>query len=118
MKYFARDTISVFKKLNPVFHVGVKTNAGNQITHPTNENSIEPIHCSSCISCFGHCSRMDNKIIKGANLVLAKVNAEKHEVDEAAKENPLRTEIEEMKVSIEIIKNLLLSGEKKNDDCN
>lgn len=114
MKNSVLNKIDVFNELNPIFRVAVKTNASNQITIPTDEiRVIEPIQCSSCIPCFAHCSRMDNDIIKGANQVLAKVNAEKHEEYEATKENPSRSEVEEIKDSIEIIKNLLSREKKK-----
>lgn len=109
MKYFARDAISVLKKLKPTYRIGVRTNAYNQISIPnTDDRDIETMMCNSCFSYFGRCSRMSVKIVKLANGVLKKVNAEKFKkVDR----DPLRCEIQELKASIELIKNILLSKE-------
>lgn len=112
MKYFAYDGFCIFRKLQPIFRIGVKTNARNQISIPANEHDMEPMPCSNAIGCCGRCSRMDRKIVKSANLVLAKINAEKFEVDEEAKGDPLKTEIEDIKASLEMMKSVLLSREK------
>lgn len=111
MKYFAYDGFCIFRKLKPIFRIGVKTNARNQISIPVNENDMEPMACSKSIGCCGRCSRMDRKIVKSANLVLDKVNAEKFVEDEEAKGDPLKTEIKDIKASLEMMKNMLLNRE-------
>lgn len=84
---FARDTISVFKELKPMFKVRVMPNANNQILVPDSvdmEDKLEskPFECYHCFSCFGGCSRMDRKIIKQAFSVLEKIKMEKYEETE------------------------------------
>lgn len=109
MKYFARDAISVLKKLKPTYRIGVRTNAYNQISIPNaDDRGIEIMMCNSCLSYFGRCSRMSAKIVKLANGVLKKVNAERFKKVDG---DPLRCEIEELKASIEQIKNILLNKE-------
>lgn len=116
LKPFARDAISVLKKLRPAYRVGIRVNANNQITVPHMDNGVaddddyEPMHCNSCLSYFGRCSRMSDKIVKMANCVLKKTNAEKYKVN---KRDPLLDEINELKASVEIIKNILLRRESK-----
>lgn len=119
LKHFARDAISVLKKLRPAYRVGVKINANNWITIPHKENSAgiggddedyEPMRCNSCLSYFGRCSRMSDKIVKMASGVLKKTNAEKYK---AIAKDPIREEIHELKAQLEIIKNILLSRESK-----
>lgn len=109
MKYFARDAISVLKKLKPCYQVGVRINGNNRITIANEGDNEKPIQCS-CFSYFGRCSRMSDKIVKLANGVLKKLNAEKYKEIE---KNPLREEIKELRASIELIKAVLLSKEVK-----
>lgn len=75
-----------------------------------NDDDYEPMKCNSCLSYFGRCSRMSDKIVKMANRVLRKKSAEKYKTN---KKDPLREEINELKASLEIIKNILLSRETK-----
>lgn len=110
MKFFARDAISVLKKLKPQYRIGVKTNANNRISIPNTDDDLKQMLCNSCLSYFGRCSRMSDKIVKLANEVLKKVNAEKHKENH---KDPLRDEIQELKASIELIKNILLSKQFK-----
>lgn len=111
MKYFARDAISVLKKLKPTYQVGVRINANNQITIPNHDDDIKPMQCS-CFTYFGRCSTMSDKIVKLANCVLKKLNTEKYKEIE---KDPLREEIKELKASIELIKAVLLSKEVHNN---
>lgn len=116
-KHFARDAFSVLKKLRPHHRVGIKTNENNKITIPhvdragaDDDNDYEPMQCNNCLSYFGRCSRMSDKIVKLANDVLRRNNAEKYKSN---KTDPLRDEINELKASLEIIKNILLRQETK-----
>lgn len=112
-QHFARDAISVMKKLRPHYRVGIKINANNQITIPNkddggDDDDYEPMHCNNCLSYFGRCSRMGDKIVKMANGVLRKMNAEKFK---EIKKDPVQDEINEIKAQLEIIKNILLKRE-------
>lgn len=115
-KHLARDAISVLKKLQPHYRIGIKPNANNHITVPNisngvvNDDDYEPMQCNKCLSCFGRNSRMSDKVMEMANDVLKKMNAEKFK---AFKQDPLRDEINELKASIEIMKNILLSLKSK-----
>lgn len=113
-KHFARDAISVLKKLRPHYRVGIKINANNKITIPNinddvQDDDYEPMQCNNCLAHFGRCSSMGDKIVKMANNVLKKTNAEKYK---EIKRDPLRDEINELKASLEIIKNILLRESK------
>lgn len=111
MKYFARATISVFKRLKPTFHIQVKPNANNQILVPIDssnqkeknamESEKQPIQC---FACFGNCTRMDKKIMKLAFAVLEKIRMEKYEEDD---KDLLKERICNIEVSLENIANKL-----------
>lgn len=89
MNYFARARISVFKDMKPNFQVKVKPNVNNQILlsvdldYEKKTDAIDfdykPVGCTKCCSCFGHCSRMDKKIVKLALCVLERIKVEKYE---------------------------------------
>lgn len=116
MKYFARDTISVFKGLKPVFQIRVKPNVKNEISVPqevdidkktyTIENEIPSIQCANCFSCFGKCSRMDKKIVKLSFAVLEKVKLERFEESE---KDLLNDRISKIEISLQNITNKLIT---------
>lgn len=116
MSYFARDQISLFKELKPIFQVKVRPNDNNQIAVPVGidykkktdaiEVDMEPVQCGSCLSCFGRCSRMDKKIIKLAKNVLDKIKNEKFEEIE---KNQLKDRMSKIELSLENITNKLNS---------
>lgn len=116
MMYFARDKISIFKELKPIFQVKVRPNDNNQIAFPvgidykkktdTVEVDMQPVQCGSCLSCFGRCSRMDKKIIKLARNVLDKLRNEKLEEIE---KDQLKNRMSKIELSLENITNKLNS---------
>lgn len=118
MRFFARDTISVFKELKPTFQVRVKPNVNNQILVPDSVDSEDKaeskqFQCYHCFSCFGRCSRMDRKIVKLAFCLLEKVKMEKYEETE---KDQLKDRMRRIEVSLEHITNKLniILNNKKN----
>lgn len=111
MRYFAREKNSVFQELKPVYQVKVLPNANNQILIPNHtdaekETDDRPVQCYDCVSCFGHCSRMDGKIVKLAYSLLDKMRMEQYEEDE---NNLLKERIGRIEVTLENIANRLNS---------
>lgn len=110
-KCFSHDAVSVFKKIAPTYRVGIKTNANNQITVASSTDERDPMLCYSFLSRFGRYSKMSDEIVNDANVVLKKVNSE---TTKEVKKDPIKEENEELKATIELIKNqlaILLSRE-------
>lgn len=88
----------------------MKTNVNNQISIPNDESDKKPMLCKSCFSYFGRCSQMDDKIVNLANEVLEDMHSNQNK---DVKSDLLRDEIQELKASIELIKNQLNAVDQK-----